>query len=121
MPSTQQKIVDSLEGTKQIKNDIVVHEKGTELECRLEALFKRFQEYTITLRKEKSQLGMAKVKWFGHIYSNHGISGKVSKVRVIKAWPRRKDKIEVKSFQQIVQFCQAFIKMGQEKEDQKLM
>ena len=98
-----------------------MHEKVTELECRLEALFKRFQEYTITLRKEKCQLGMAKVKWFGHIYSNHGISGELSKVGVVKAWPRRKDKIEVKSFQQIVQFYQAFIKMGQEKEDQNLM
>ena len=85
-------IVDGLEGIQQIKDDIIVHGKGTEHDCRLEALFKRFQEYHITLQKEKCQLGMPEVKWFGHIYSKHGTSIDPSKVEVIKAWPKPKDK-----------------------------
>ena len=72
-------IVDGLEGMQQIKDDIVEHGKFTEHNCRLEALFKQFQEYHITLQKEKSQPGMAEVKWFGYIYSKH-----VS--RPIKSW-----------------------------------
>lgn len=74
----------------------VMYAKGTEQDCRLEALFKRFQEYHITLRKEKYQLGMAEVKWFGHMYSKHGISEDPSKGEVIKAWLIPKDKTEVK-------------------------
>ena len=43
---------------------------------------------------------MAEVKWFGHIYSKHGMSADPSKVELIKAWPKPNDKTEVKSFLQ---------------------
>lgn len=89
-------IIDGLEEMQQIKDDIVLHEKGTEHDCRLKALFKWFQEYHITLWKEKCQLGITEVKWFGHIYYKCGMSAEPLKVEVIRAWPKPKDKTEVK-------------------------
>ena len=100
------RIVEGLEGVQQIKDDIVVHGKGMEHDRKLEALFQRFQEYNITLRRAKCQLGMPQVKWFKHIYSKQGMSADPAKVEMIQAWPQPTDKSEVKSFLQTVQFCQ---------------
>ena len=79
-----------------------MHGKDTEHDCRLELLFKKFQEYDIALWKEKCQLGMAEVKWFDHIYSKHDMSADPSKVESIKAWSKPKNKTEVNSFLQAV-------------------
>ena len=71
-----------------------MHEKDTEHDCRLKALFKKFQEYNIILRKEKCQLGIVQVKLFGHIYSKYGMSADPSKAEVINAWQKLKDKTD---------------------------
>ena len=103
--------VDGLEGIQQIKDDRVVHGKGNQLDNRIEALFKRLIE--CPLKKEKCQLAKPQIKWFGHIFSKDGMSADPAKVKVIRAWTRPKDKSEVKSFLQTVQFCQAFIRPDQ--------
>ena len=106
------RIVLGLEGVQQIKDDIVGHGKGEEHDRRLEALLARLKEYGITLRKEKCQLGVQEVKWFGNIYSHQGMSPDPEKVKCIRDWPEPKDKSEVKSFLQTVQFSQVFMRPG---------
>ena len=54
-----QQIVDGLKGVQQIKDDVVIHCMGTEHDRQLEALFERFLQFNITLRKEKCQIGCA--------------------------------------------------------------
>lgn len=61
------------------------------------------------VQKEYKKLGKAEVKWFSNIYSQYGISADLSKVGLTKAWPKPKDKTEVKSFLATVQACQAFM------------
>lgn len=63
------------------KKMTAAYEKGTKHHCRLEALFKGFQEYHITIRKEECQLGMAESKWFGHISSKHDMRAHHQKLR----------------------------------------
>ena len=106
-------IVEGLEGVQQIKDDVVVHGKGTEHDKRLEALFQRFKGHNITLRKEKCQLGLPQVKWFENFYSKQGMSADPAKVEMIRGWSRPADKSEVKSFLQTVQFCQVFMRPDQ--------
>ena len=106
-------IVEGLEGVQQIKDDVVVHGKGTEHDKRLEALFQRFKGHNITLRKEKCQLGLPQVKWFGNFYSKQGMSVDPAKVGMIRGWSRPADKSVVKSFLQTVQFCQVFMRPDQ--------
>ena len=64
---------------------------------RLKALLERLQQFNITLRREKCEFGVDRVKWFGYIYSERGME---------VAWEAPKDKKEVKSFLQTVAFCQ---------------
>ena len=101
-----------LEGVQQIQDDVVVHGKGEQHDIRLEAVLKRFQEYNITLRRQKCTFGQTEVLWFGHKYSKQGMSPDPSKTKMIKDWPAPTCKSEVKSFLQTVQFCAVFMKPG---------
>ena len=103
-------ILQGLQGVVQIKDGIVCHGNGREHDDRLKALLSRLEEYNITLRKEKCHFGTQEVKWFGNIYSKEGMSPDPDKVMALKKWDRPKDKTEVKSFLQTVQFCQVFMR-----------
>ena len=105
--------MEGLEGVQQIKDDIVVHGKGVEHDRRLKALLERLEEFNITLRREKCKFGVREVKWFGHVYSELGMSVDPDRKEVIRAWEAPKDKKEVKSFLQTVAFCQVFMRPGQ--------
>ena len=107
------RIVEGLEGIQQIKDDIVVHGKGEEHDKRLKALLERLQQHNITLRREKCEFGVDRVKWFGYVYSERGMEVDAERKAVIKAWEAPKDKKEVKSFLQTVAFCQVFMRPGQ--------
>lgn len=61
-------IVEMFKGVQRIHDDLVVHGAGNNHNMRLEALFRRFQMFHITLKK-KCQLGVPQVKRFGNIYS----------------------------------------------------
>ena len=93
-----------------IKDDIAIHGQGKEHDARLEALLTRFQEYGLTLRKEKCRFGVPEIKWFGQIFSEQGMSPDPDKVKAIKDWPAPTDKSEVKSFLQTVAFSQEFMR-----------
>lgn len=80
------------------------HSKGTEQNITADLKhYSRDSKKTVTLRKESCQLGMAQVKWFSRIYSEHDVSADPSKVEVIKSWARPNDKTEVKAFLQTLQ------------------
>ena len=106
-------MISGLAGVVQIKDDIVVHGKGHEHDERLEKVFQRLLQYKLTLRPEKCKLGRKQVKWFGNIYSKEGMSPDPEKVADIKAWQAPKDKSEVKSFLQTVQFCSTYMRVGE--------
>ena len=106
-------ILRGLEGVTQIKDDIVVHGRDDQHDDRLRAVLDRLTQFNITLRRDKCFLGQKSVKWFGHIFSEQGMSPDPEKVENIRAWPEPKDKSEVKSFLQTVQFCAPYMRMGQ--------
>ena len=70
---------------QQIKDYIIVHGQGQQLDARLKALLTRLEEYNINLCKEKCLFREAEVKWFGHIYS----AVDPEKNSSIKDWKRR--------------------------------
>ena len=106
------RILDGVEGVQQIKDDLVVYGLGQGHDDRLEQVLKRFDEFGLTLRAGKCQFGVPEVKWFGQIYSKHGMSPDPDKVDVIKQWKAPVDKSEVKSFLQTCQFSQPFMRPG---------
>ena len=98
-----------------IKDDIVVHGRGTEHDVRLDRLLQRLKEYNITLRRKKCRFGVTEVRWFGHIYSRQGMSIDPERKAFIRQWAEPKDKKEVKSFLQTVAFCKVFMRPGQKR------
>ena len=104
------KILQGLDGVLQIKDDILVHGKGDEHDERLKAMLNRLFEFGIRLRREKCKLGQQAVVWFGHIYTKQGMSPDPEKVEHIQAWAPPRDKTEVKSFLQTVQFVAQYMR-----------
>ena len=84
-----------LKGVAQIKDDIIVHEKGREYDERLGAVFKRRMKYNITLGLDKC-----------HLWGIKGSSGSVKFTSssachlILRRWKqsRPQEKTEVKSF-----------------------
>ena len=105
-------ILKGLEGVVQIKDDLVVHGVGKEHDTRLDRTLERLRDYGVTLRKEKCHLGQREVIFFGHVFSKEGMSPDPEKVEHIKSWPEPKEKSEVKSFLQTVQFVAPYMRVG---------
>ena len=103
------KMLAGLRGVIQIKDDIVVHGKGREHDENLRKVLKRLDEFSLRFRKEKCNFGQPEIKWFGHIFTKKGMSPDPEKVEHIRQWPVPKDKAEVKSFLQTVQFCAPYM------------
>ena len=80
-------ILRGLEGCLQIKDDVVIHGKGTQHDERLQQVLGRFCEYGLTLNKKKCQFGRDSVVWFGHVFSKDGMSPHPEKVAHIKKTP----------------------------------
>jgi hypothetical protein len=106
-------LLKGLKGVVQIKDDVVIHGRGREHDERLGKAMQRLEDAGLTLRREKCKFGRQEVLWFGNIFSKQGMSPDPEKVSTIKAWPVPKDKAEVKSFLQTVQFSGAYMKPKQ--------
>ena len=104
--------IKDCKNTIHIKDDILVFGAGQEHDKYLEDVLRTLQEKGITLRPEKCRLRQPEVKWFGNIYSKHGVSPDPEKCAVIRNWPPPKSNAEVKSFLQTVQFNSKFMGGG---------
>ena len=102
-------VVASCAGVCQIKDDVLVFGKDEEHDERLRMVLTKFKEAGLTLREEKCKLGKPEVKWFGMVYSEHGMSDDPDKVKVIKEWPAPKTVRDVKSFLQTCQFNSVYL------------
>ena len=102
-------VVAGCEGVLQIKDDVLVHGLDEEHDKRLRVVLQRFREAELTFRFEKCLLGVPEVKWFGMVYSEHGMSADPDKVKLIKSWPAPRTVAEVKSFLQTVQFNSVYM------------
>ena len=92
-----------------IKDDIIVHGVGQQHDQYKIEVLRTLQEKRITLRPDKYHLGQPRVKWFGYIFSKHGMSPDPEKCSIIKNWPAPKSSSGVKDFLQTVQFSSKFL------------
>ena len=109
-------VLAGCEGVVQIKDDVLVFGDPETHDGRLRAVLERFQEAGLTLRKEKCHLSQAEVKWFGMIYSQHGMAEDPEKAAVIRNWPPPKTVRDVKSFLQTCQFNAVYMAAEEEGE-----
>ncbi|XP_053382713.1 uncharacterized protein K02A2.6-like [Mercenaria mercenaria] len=84
-------VINGLNGVLNISDDIIIHGK-TQIhhDSNLEALLQRLQDRNLTLNKEKCEFGKSKIKFFGYVFSESGISPDPEKITAIKNVESRK-------------------------------
>eukprot|EP00731_Ephydatia_muelleri_P004906 Em0002g1082a len=91
-PSSFQRLMDKvlhgLPFATSYIDDVLVHSPN--MKCHLQHLqqvFERLANAGLTLRGSKCQLGLDKVHYLGHVFSEAGMSPDKEKIAVIKDWP----------------------------------
>ena len=75
----------------------------------LESIFRTFLEAGLTLKPSKCEFGMNKVKFLGHIVSEHGIQVNPEKIAAVEKFPTPKSVGDVRSFLSLCSFYRRFI------------
>lgn len=104
-------MIADLEGVESFLDDIIVFSK-TEVEHhqRLEALFKRLEEYGFHLREEKCSVLQREIKYLGHIVDENGLRPDPSKIEAISKMPAPTDITSLRSFLGAVNYYSKFVK-----------
>ena len=71
---------------------------------RLESIFKRFQQYGITVNPDKCELGISETQFLGHLLNNDGLTLAPDKVRRVLDFPLPKSIKEMRSFIGLVNY-----------------
>ena len=80
-------------------DDIIVFaETEDELLVNLEKVFKRLEEYNITLNPEKVKIGLRSVEYVGHVIDQDGLSFSKEKINDVLATPKPETHKQMKSF-----------------------
>jgi hypothetical protein len=80
-------------------DDIIVFaETEEELLANLEKIFKRLQEYNITLNPEKVKIGLRSIEYVGHVIDQDGLSFSKEKIDDVLATPKPQTHKQMKSF-----------------------
>ncbi|MCG8031861.1 MAG: hypothetical protein JAZ03_06765, partial [Candidatus Thiodiazotropha taylori] len=91
--------------------DIIIFSRTFEEHIeRLEAVFKRLQEYNLKLKPSKCELFRSQVVYLGHVVSEDGIHTDPSKIEAVKNWPVPKTTKDVRKFLGFTGYYRRFIK-----------
>ena len=104
------KSLEGLEGVLNISDDLLVY--GTsqeEHDMRLRAVLERLREKNLTLNREKCRFNKTRVEFYGHIFSDQGISPDPKKVSALQNAEQPGSVKEVRSFIGLAQYCSRFI------------
>ena len=103
--------LQGLQKTLNISDDIIVHGKTRqEHDKNLEALLQRLQEKGLTLNERKCEFGQSKLKFYGYIFSDSGISPDPEKIVAIQNIDRPKNQAEIRSFLGMTNYVSRFIR-----------
>ncbi|CAC5368520.1 unnamed protein product [Mytilus coruscus] len=89
--NTLSNALEGLDGVRNISDDIIVFGRNQdEHDKRLEKLFARLKEKSLTLNKEKCEFNKNKLEFYGHIFSADGISADPRKLALSRTLQYRK-------------------------------
>ncbi|XP_060596962.1 uncharacterized protein K02A2.6-like [Ruditapes philippinarum] len=102
--------LQGLKGILNIANDIVCFGKTQEEhDANLRALLQRLQDRNLTLNSQKCSFGQSKIKFFGYVFSESGMSPDPDKVNAVKNMDRPKSISEIRSFLGLTNYLSKFI------------
>ena len=102
-----------MEGVTGIADDMIIAGKDEmEHDRNFLAFMEKCMENNLTLNSEKIQFKQSQVSFYGHIWSEHGISPDTKKIQALKHMEFPPDKETMRSFLGIVVFCFKRTKLG---------
>lgn len=103
-------LLTGLEGVKNVSDDIIVYGKtAEEHDSNLSAALERLESYNVKLNRDKCKFSRTEVKFYGHIFSQKGLSPDPKKVdAIVNAEPPTNAK-EVKSLLGLASYISRFI------------
>lgn len=105
-----EQILSDCEGCLNYIDDIIVYGVSKEEhDRRLNIVLKRLEDYNVLLNKEKCKIGVSKLDFLGHIFSENGISPANDKLDSIKNFREPNTTEEVRSFLGLVNYVGKFI------------
>ena len=105
----QKKLDQSLEGMVSIADDIIIHGKTRqEHDQRLHELLIRAKEKGIKFNKDKLEVGVTEVKYFGHLLTDKGLKPDPDKVRAVQSMKLPTVKSELETFLGMVTYLSRF-------------
>ena len=103
-------MLNGLNGVLNISDDIIIHGMTKEEhDANLESLFQRLQDRNLTVNKQKCEFGKNKIKFFGYVFSESGLSPDPEKILAIKNMEKPKNQGEVRSFLGMTNYVSRFI------------
>lgn len=98
--------LSGINGVLNISDDILVYGKTQkEHDDSLEKTFQRLREKGLTLNRRKCKLNKHQLEFFGHVFSEKGISADPKKVKAIVQMERPQNATEVRSLLGMMNFC----------------
>ena len=93
-----------------ISDDILIYGSNQqEHVIRLQACLQRIRDRNLTLNRSNCQFSMNDIEFFGHVFSQTGVSPSPKKVEALKLAARPQNKQEVKTFLGLANYCARFI------------
>lgn len=115
-PATYQRLQEQCLGDLHLKicfiylDDLIIFSKSfREHLNRLQQVFQRIRDYGLKLSPKKCSLLMKKVKYVGHIVSEHGVEPDPDKLAKVKNWPIPQNPEEVRQFLGFAGYYRKFI------------
>jgi len=104
-------VITGIPGVRNISDDIYVGGADSEQhDNRLRAVLQRLQDNNLTINPVKCVFHVPSMLFFGHIFSESGISPDPAKVATLQAVPPPTNVTEVRSLLSSAAFCSRFIK-----------
>ncbi|XP_072018807.1 uncharacterized protein [Amphiura filiformis] len=101
-----QSALGGLDGVLNMSDDILVYGcNQQEHDARLEACLQRISDRNLTLNRNKCQFSVRTIEFFGHVFSEHGVSPDPKKVEALKSAERPKTREEVSSLFPVGSVC----------------
>lgn len=113
-PEEYQKAMDQLfaglEGIRIYMDDLLIFGETDKIHDKnLKAVMNRIEELGIPINKEKSEIGVSKIHFLGHIISKEGIRPAEDKLSVVKNFREPNSKEELRSFLGFITFLGRFV------------
>lgn len=105
-----EQVIQGIPGARNISDNIIIFGSNkAEHDSNLHRVLERLREKGLKLNKDKCVFSKSSVSFYGHIFSENGISPDPKKIEAIKQSSEPKNASEVRSLLGMTSYCARFV------------